>query len=119
MKRVVGKCNCVELLSLKKVMSQRLMSLISGPLGSAVSLDMEFVTDSRKFESAVEEAFGHFKIRDDSATTRGSKQQPPSSAASPPYLQQALPPQPLSRQGSFQAASSTISTSNVSCPSQY
>lgn len=62
----MNKSNTLELLSLKKVMSQRLVSLMERNLSDKISVDIEFVTDNKKFETAVEDCFGHFKLRDDS-----------------------------------------------------
>ena len=64
--RIVEKSNSLELLSLKKTMNQYLLTQMNKSLGGNVSVDIEFVTDTKKFESAVEDHFGHFKLRDES-----------------------------------------------------
>ena len=66
MSRIVEKSNSLELLSLKKTMNQYLLTQMNKSLGGNVSVDIEFVTDTKKFESAVEDHFGHFKLRDES-----------------------------------------------------
>lgn len=51
------------------------MALMLSPVAENVSVDIEFVTDNKKFESSVEELFGHFKLRDDSAVRSQQQQQ--------------------------------------------
>jgi len=65
-KTVTENSNSVELLSLKKTMCQRLLSLMKSSPAHNISVDIEFVTDSKLFEKGVEDTFGHFKLRDDS-----------------------------------------------------
>ena len=65
-KRVIAKSDCVEFLSLKKVMNQFMSSLLDMPLGAPVSVDIKFVSDKEAFEKAVTDNFGHFKLRDES-----------------------------------------------------
>lgn len=74
-KRIVDKSNCLEFLSLKKVMNQYMSALLEAPQGGAVSVDIEFVTNNDAFEKAVTENFGHFKLRDESVVRNQQQQQ--------------------------------------------
>lgn len=91
----MGKSNCLELLSLKKVISQRLDSLTRHAVADNISVDIQFVTDSKKFESAVEDSFGHFKLRDDSV------------------MRSQAPPPPLSFNREVERQTSLAATSQV------
>lgn len=66
MSRIVEKSNSLELLSLKKTMNQYMLTQMNKSLGGNISVDIEFVTDNKKFEASVEDHFGHFKLRDES-----------------------------------------------------
>lgn len=95
--RFMDKSNCLELLSLKRVMSQRLDKLMSNPVSDNLAVDIQFVTDSKKFESAVEECFGHFKLRDDSAGRNQSVfGREPERQASVTAISEVRPSHPLS-----------------------
>lgn len=75
MKRIVETSNGLELLSLKKTMNQYMVSEMNKTVSGNVSVDIKFFTDNKKFEGAVEEHFGLFKLRDESASRSQQQQQ--------------------------------------------
>lgn len=59
--RILEHGNCSEILSMKKLIASQLLSLINNTPKPDVNINIEFLTDSEKFEHAVKEWFGTFK----------------------------------------------------------
>lgn len=59
--RILEHGNCAEILSMKKLIASQLLSLINNTPKPDVNINIEFVTDNEKFETAVREWFGTFK----------------------------------------------------------
>lgn len=118
--RIVCQSNCPELLSLKKVMSQRLMSLVQQSVVDKICVDIEFVTDNKKFEAALEDNFGHFKLKDDSNMKKQQQQHGYQALKHLPnsHHQQQQPYYPTST-GLVRQPSSAISEVKISVYSTY
>lgn len=56
-------------------MNQYMLTQMNKSLGGNVSVDLEFVTDNKKFATAVEDLFGHFKLRDESVVRNQQQHQ--------------------------------------------
>ncbi len=58
--RLLTRGNYAEILSLKRTIARQLASLINNSPVHDVDVKIDFVTDSKKFEDAMEGSFGNF-----------------------------------------------------------
>lgn len=65
--RVVEHASGAELLSMKKMITMQLMSLINNTPKPDVNIKLDFITDQTKFEEAMKETFGSFAKPDQDA----------------------------------------------------
>jgi len=108
-RKLLDNGNGPEILSMKKMISQQLATLIGTIPKVGVNYSLEFVSNVKKFDEIAPELFGNF--RTESTVSPKESTPPPTLPGMPPMLNNTK----NNNNSSLNGTGSTITTSSVSC----